>query len=270
MARAPRVSSLIMGDTAAYLYCLVKSAARPSMRGVPDGVPGAARPEAHAISAGLWAIAAGVPLDRYGAEPLTAALRDLDWVSHAALAHEAVVEHFSRRRGVTALPMKMFTMFSTAERAVQDLRGRRRSLLAVFKRIEGAEEWGVRIALDPRPAGDGAARPAAAGGAAFLAAKKAARDRVREAAWAAAEAAEAGFATLDAVARASSRRDDVPAGATAPPLLDAAFLVPIARRARFKAAAKAWAATCRRAGARMTLTGPWPAYSFAHPAEPRR
>jgi hypothetical protein len=259
----------MMDDTAAYLYCLVKGTARPSMRGVPDGLPGAARPNALAITAGLWAIAAGVPLERYGPEPLAAALRDLDWVSHAALAHEAVIEHFSRRRGVTALPMKMFTMFSTPERAVADLRARRRALLSVFKRIEGAEEWGVRISLDSRPTVDGASRPAPAGGAAFLAAKKAARDRVREAAWAAAEAAEAGFAALDAVARASSRRDDVPAGATAPPLLEAAFLVPIARRARFKAAARASAATCRRAGARMTLTGPWPAYSFAHSAEPR-
>jgi hypothetical protein len=259
----------MMDDTAAYLYCLIKGAARPSMRGVPDGLPGAARPDALAISAGLWAIAADVPLERYGPEPLAAALRDLDWVSHAALAHEAVTEHFSRRRGVTALPMKMFTMFSTAERAVADLRARRRTLLSVFKRIEGAEEWGVRISLDSRPAGDGASRPAPAGGAAFLAAKKAARDRVREAASGAAEAAEAGFAALDAVARASSRRDDVPAGATAPPLLEAAFLVPIASRTRFKAAARAAAATCRRTGARMTLTGPWPAYSFAHSAEPR-
>jgi hypothetical protein len=257
----------MMGATAAYLYCLVRSAGRPSIRGVPDGLPGATRPEALAVSAGLWAIVADVPLERYGPEPLAVALRDLDWVSSAALAHEAVVEHFARRKGMTALPLKMFTMFSTSARAAADLRAHRRALASVFKRIEGAEEWGVRVSLEAARGGDGAARPAIAGGTAFLTAKKEARDRVREAAHAAAEAAEEGFSALDALARASSRRDDVPAGAESPPLLDAAFLVPASHRARFKAVAKASAAKCRRAGARMTLTGPWPAYSFAQPTE---
>jgi hypothetical protein len=255
----------MMGHTAAYLYCLVRSATRPSMRAAPDGLPGATRPEALAISAGLWAIAADVPLRRYGPEPLAVALRDLDWVSRAALAHEAVVEHFCRRRGVTVLPLKMFTMFSTRERATADLRSRRQGLASVFRRIQGAEEWGVRISLDVRP-GRPTARPTETGGAAFLAAKKQARDRAREQVVAAVEAAEAGFVTLDAVARASTRRDDVPAGVESPPLLEAAFLVPTTKRARFKAIAKALAMDCRRAGARMTLSGPWPAYSFAQVA----
>jgi hypothetical protein len=267
MARAARVSSQMMGDTAVYLYCLAKSPARPSMRGIPGGLPGASAPAPLAISAGLWAVAAEVPLDRYGSEPLSTALRDIDWVSQAALAHEAVVEHVGRRRAVTVLPMKMFTMFSTPARAVTELRARRRALAPVFKRIAGAEEWGMRVSLEARPGAGGIGRPAIPGGAAFLAAKKQARDRVREAAQAAAEAAESGFAALDAVARASRRRDDVPAGAVSPPLLEAAFLVPTAKRARFKAAARASAATCERAGARLVLTGPWPPYSFAHPGE---
>jgi hypothetical protein len=45
-------------------------------------------------------------------------------------------------------------------------------------------------------------------------------------------------------------------------LLDAAFLVPNARRARFKAAARKEAARCAAAGAQMMLTGPWPVYNF--------
>lgn len=258
-----------MGATAVYVYCLVKAAFRPSGRGAPEGLPRATRPEALQVSPGLWAIAADVPLDRYGSAPLTEALRDLDWVSGVAVAHDAVVDYFSRRRGATTLPMKMFTMFSARDRAVADLRARRGELTAIFKRIDRAEEWGVRVSLEPRSVSARTGRPAASSGAAFLTARKQARDEIREAAFAAAEAAEASFAALDAVARASSRREDVPAGATSPPLLDAAFLVPTARRARFKAAARASAAECERAGARMTLTGPWPAYSFARAAEPR-
>jgi hypothetical protein len=54
----------------------------------------------------------------------------------------------------------------------------------------------------------------------------------------------------------------VPAGATSPPLLDAALLVPSGRKLRFKAAVNREARRCREAGADLMLTGPWPAYNF--------
>jgi hypothetical protein len=38
--------------------------------------------------------------------------------------------------------------------------------------------------------------------------------------------------------------------------------VPVAQRARFRAAVKRLAAETQRAGAGTTLTGPWPAYNF--------
>lgn len=60
---------------------------------------------------------ASVPLAQYGPGALEASLRNLEWVSEVALAHEAVVEHFVQLRGVLVVPMKLFTMFSTVERA---------------------------------------------------------------------------------------------------------------------------------------------------------
>jgi hypothetical protein len=99
-------------------------------------------------------------------------------------------------------------------------------------------------------------------GAAFLAAKKEARDVARAAVHAAAESAERAFTTLAALARDARRRDGAPDGASTPPLLDAAFLVPTTRRARFKAAARKLAATNAKTGAEMTLSGPWPSYNF--------
>lgn len=258
-----------MPSTAAYVYCIVKSERRPSLARAPRGLPGATAPEALPVSAGLWLIVADVPLAQYGAEPLAASLRDLDWVSRVAVAHESVVERVSRLRTATTVPMKLFTMFSSRDRAVADVRSRRRDLAGVIKRIAGAEEWGVRVAREPVAARPEAAEPARRGsGAAFLAAKKQARDSAREAVRLAAEAAEGCFDTLTGLARASSRRDDAPAGAVAPPLLDAAFLVPRTRRARFRTAARAAAGECRRAGASMTLTGPWAAYSFVQAPGP--
>ena len=54
-------------------------------------------------------------------EHLEARLRDLDWVSEIALAHEAVVEHFARARGAVVVPMKLFTMFSSMDKAIADV-----------------------------------------------------------------------------------------------------------------------------------------------------
>src|SRR5919106_7009521 len=105
---------------AAYLYCVVQSDRVPAMSRVPAGVPEASRPEAVDIGASQWLIVSEVPLEVYGPERLESALRDLDWVSRVAVAHEAVAEHFARRRGVTVVPMKLFTMFSSVERASRE------------------------------------------------------------------------------------------------------------------------------------------------------
>jgi anion-transporting ArsA/GET3 family ATPase len=102
-------------------------------------------------------------------------------------------------------------------------------------------------------------------GAAFLAARKQARDKSRTAALAIAEAAEAAFELLSKIAREGRRRTDEPLGAAAP-ILDAAFLVPARRRARFHAAAERLAQDVARTGGRMTVSGPWPAYNIVDTA----
>ena len=83
-------------STAVYLYCVVRAARRPPLARVPTGLPGGTRPAAEKLTALLWLITSDVPLDAYGPPQLESRLRDLDWVSQVALAHESVVEHFSR------------------------------------------------------------------------------------------------------------------------------------------------------------------------------
>ena len=256
-------------STATYLYCIVHAAAAPKPSRAPNGLPGATRPSVLPAGRSLWLVVASVPLDRYGPAPLEASLRDMQWVADVAVAHEAVVEHFARQARTTVIPMKLFTMFSTAERAVEDMRSRRRDLDPVLKRIAGCEEWGVRITRAvPAVTRTKAGAERASSGAAFLLAKKQARDDARDAVQAAGALADGAFEALAAVARDARRRDDAPEGA-APPLLDAAFLVPSGRRARFKSLTRRLAAGTAKAGADMTLSGPWPAYNFIQ-TEPRR
>ena len=245
---------------AVYIYCVVRSARKPPAATVPPGLPGAERPAPVKLDERLWMVTASVPLDHYGSLPLEEALRDLDWVASIALAHEAVVEHFVRVPGTAVIPMKLFTMFSTDARAAAEMRKRRPQLERVFDRIEGCEEWGIRVvraAAAPPPRGE----PRPASGTAFLAARKQARDASREAVATAATAADDAFDSLAGIARESRRRADGAAGGVAP-LLDAAFLVPTRQRARFRTAAERLARDVAARGATMTLTGPWPPYNF--------
>lgn len=256
----PNPWDIITAVTATYLYCIVSAAKKPSTAKAPGGLPGASPADVIPVSPSLWIVATTVPGEVYTGEALERSLGDLEWVGRIALAHEAVVEHFSRQRALTVIPLKLFTMFSSHEKAAEDIGARTGSLQRTVRRLAGAEEWGVRVLRR-----DGAAALptiAPVSGAAFLAAKKQARDATRHARLAAAEAAVRAFDSLSEIARDARRRTDAPPGGAAPPLLDAAFLVPLEKRAAFARAARREAGACARAGAEMTLTGPWPAYNF--------
>jgi hypothetical protein len=250
-----------MSVHATYVYGVVNAVASPKASRLPRGLPRATPPTIVSVARSLWLVTAQVPLDTYGAEPLESALRNMGWVGEIAVAHEAVVEHLARQPRVTVIPMKLFTMFSSVERAVEDMRAHQKDLRAIAKRIAGCEEWGVRMSA-ARPLR--ASKPVVASGgsgAAFLSAKKHARDSVRQAALALTAIAEDTFNSLSDVSRDVRRRGDAPEGAT-PPLLDAAFLVPTRKRTTFQAAVRQLARDAAVEGAELTVTGPWPAYNF--------
>src|SRR3989442_6975906 len=134
--------------TATYVYCLVRhrdgqplSATRP-----PRGLPGAGPPRLLDAGRGLWVVAAAAPLARYSADAIERGLRNLAWVSRCAMAHEATVEHFARAGPV--VPMKLFTLFSTEERALAHVQRARAKLERLIARITDREEWGVRLSLE--------------------------------------------------------------------------------------------------------------------------
>jgi hypothetical protein len=250
------------GTTAVYLYCVVRAARQPPVARAPAGLAGAARPEAHRLAGSLWLITADVPLAAYAPKVLEERLRDLEWVAETAVAHEALVEHFARPRGAVVVPMTLFTMFSSIAKATEDVGEGRAAIERAMKHIAGSEEWGVRIARTlvaaPRAGTPGRARS----GAAFLAARKEARDAAMSVRAAAIEAADRAFDRLRRHARDARRRERRQEPGANPPVLEAVFLVPAAARPRFKAEARRQAAACAAAGAELTLTGPWPAYNF--------
>jgi hypothetical protein len=252
-------------STATYLYCLVRTPKAPSLRGAPDGLPGAGKPRAIDAGRGLWLVAADAPLDRYGEKPIEKGLQDLAWVSSCAVPHEAVVEHLSKAG--TVLPMKLFTLFRSDARALEHVAKQRPRIDKVVKRIEGREEWGLRVALDEMGALDHAraearAGAAGSGGAAFLLRKKKEQDAVRELLQNARNRADALFEQLSARADEARRRPPPPGEVGKRVMLDAAFLLPHAKAKAFQVAVRAQAKKLAAHGYQLTLTGPWPPYNF--------
>jgi hypothetical protein len=249
-------------ENATYLFALLRRPRAPETVDAPTGLPGTGPPRVLSVERGLWLVAADAPLDRYGEEAIARGLKDVSWVSACALAHEKVVEHFGRA-GVL-LPMKLFTLFATDERAVRHVRARRIRLARLLDRVEGREEWGVRLS------GTGKARPspprksAPRSGTEFLLAKKADRDRDGQRRERAAAEADALFRLLARHADASRKRA-LPEGASGRVWLDAAFLVPRRDRRSFETALRREARDLEARGFAVTLTGPWPPYNFVEP-----
>jgi len=143
-----------------YVYCVIAAARRPRLARVPPGLPGTGRVRLLDVEPGLFMAVADAPLDRYGEAAITRGLGDLDWVSRAAVAHEAVIESFVGETAV--LPMKLFTIFTGDERAVAHVRAERARIAGVVRRVSNHQEWGVRVVLDrARAAGAAKAKRAA-------------------------------------------------------------------------------------------------------------
>lgn len=261
---------LDQGDTmsrATYLYCLVRAAAPPPLAEAPPGVPGAGPVRLLPVNEGLWLAVADVPLPDYGSEEIRRGLQDLSWVSERALPHEAVVEHFSHAGAI--VPMKLFTLFTSDERAVTHVRGDRERLGRALDRTAGRVEWGVRIRFDESRAQEVVAAEArAAGGDGksagtnFLLRKKMEQEASRTLAARLRTAADEAFAELSAEAAETVRREAPTPEAGARLLLDAAFLVSEDRAAQFEEVVARCAKRLVDRACEVTLTGPWPPYHF--------
>ena len=248
-----------------YVYGVVAAERRPRLSRVPAGVPGAGPVRVLDVEPGLFLAVADLPLDRYSEAAINTGLSNLDWVSRVAVAHEAVVESLIASTAV--LPMKLFTIFTTDERALADVRGQRARIASLVKRVANHHEWGVRVILDRALAAAARSKkkaPAtAATGVSYLALKKANRDASKELASRARETVAGLFDRLAARSGDARRRaaSELPVEG-GPLLLDAAFLVPRARAASFKALTARESRSLGRQGYGLTVSGPWPPYTF--------
>ena len=249
-----------------YVYCLVRGAKRPSIRGAAAAIPGAKAVRTLDAGAGVWAIVSSVPARTYNEAAIARGLQDLDWVGRIAMAHESVVERFLNAPAV--LPMQLFTLFTSDERVLDHVVRERRRIDRIFARIERHLEWGLRLSFD-----ESAARaavdersPRHASGTAYLSRKRDLLNITRVQLTAARAQADRLFRDMarhaaDARRRTATERASVGSRL----LLDAAFLVASRRTAAFRSALRQQMRKLDASGIVASLSGPWPPYNFIDP-----
>ena len=260
-----------------YVYCVVRSSKAPDLRTVPARMPKAAVVRALPAGTRTWAIVSSVPASDYSESALATGLPNLEWVGRRAVAHEAVVEHFLAAPAV--LPMQLFTLFTSDERALEYIAHERRRIDGILERLDGQLEWGLRLSFDEQAARSAverehrparARRETANAGTAYLARKRDLFDVTRVQLTRAQAAADRLYRAMAREATDTTRRRATEQAAPGSRLLlDAAFLVPSRRAGAFRAALRRQTRTLSGSALVVSLTGPWPAYNFVNEAARR-
>jgi Gas vesicle synthesis protein GvpL/GvpF len=235
-----------------------------------DGVGGVGgTPPRTIAAAGLAAIVGDVGDREYGEAALRRNLEDLDWLARTARAHHAVLEAVAERGPV--VPMRLATLFASDAGVTGTLQERAEDFRGALSLISARSEWGVKAyAVKPAdPAGEpgrpvaGQEGPATGPGAAYLQMRRAQLTASKDARQEALASARAVYAELGRFAVSSRlyppQAPDL-AGQQTPMVLNAAYLVADERAGEFEAAMADL--TARHRFVQLTLTGPWPAYSF--------
>jgi len=215
-----------------YVYAIVRASSRPPLAGLPAPIPEGEPVRLVPADARTWIVASSVPPASYGSGALPEDFRRPGWIGPRAIAHAAVIEHFLPARAV--LPMRLFTTFASDARALANVRREWHRIESVMARIEERHEWRVRISVATTSPDE----------------------------WDAGRAAATRLYRVLAREADEARRHEERVGAwrQSTLLLDAALLVPNARTEILKAAVRDAARDEPRI--RISLTGPWPPYSF--------
>jgi hypothetical protein len=243
---------------------------------LPEQLTGVAEAPVERIEgAGLVALVTRVPRSEFGAEPLRDNLNDLSWLERVARSHEAVLDRVLAT--TTLLPLRLCTIYESDDRVRRMLEQEAAAMLELLAALDGRQEWGVKLIVDP----DRLARAAAsesdqaselerqldpdASGASYLLRRRLER-HVREVAdGLASQVAEDVHAQLsdcaiDAVTRPAQNREL--SGHEGEMLLNGAYLVEAGRVEELRRRVAQLEERHGHLGARIEVTGPWPPYNF--------
>jgi gas vesicle protein GvpL/GvpF len=233
-----------------FLYLYGISAKAPKLK-VPTSIQGNS-PVEHLEAAGLTAWYSPVSSAEFG-ERLAANMENLEWLSAVSVRHQRTVAQISE--AVTLLPARFGTVFNNEKSLRDHITEEKYQLTQKLARIDGAEEWGVKLFLTAAPS---PSEIKASSGRDYLRAKSAITQVKRR--------TELDPEVADFVRELQSvAADSAPTGkvSSSQPNLEwqATFLVRKKDRPKWDKALKKYAT--RWADRReIQCTGPWPPYSF--------
>jgi Gas vesicle synthesis protein GvpL/GvpF len=185
---------------------------------------------------------------------LASNMENLDWLASASVAHQRAIETIARHADI--LPARFATVFRTESSLRRHLQEHVTDIQDDFKRVAGADEWGVKVFANPRQMPP---MREVRSGKDYLMSKAALLPQKGTQARANPELAE--FQTaLEAAAEDVAPAGNVSSGQRGL-TFQTSLLVKRGNRKRFEAVLKKfsqrWAETHR-----IECTGPWPPYSF--------
>lgn len=193
-----------------------------------------------------------VPVEEFGQDNLETNLGDADWVSRLALDHFDVVARLFAIGPV--LPLRLGTLYRSAETAVATLDANREVLDEALRRLTGAAQWSVRVTAR-RPA----RRPVEAdSGTGYLQGLARARQDDTEDRETRGRLTEKLAERLRALAMAVDNPAQLEPGA----LHAAAYLVRNDEAHSFLDAVRGFTGPGIDLGLAVDVRGPWPPYSF--------
>jgi hypothetical protein len=246
-----------VSDELLWIYGVVAAGATlpADLVGVAGGVV------APVAAEGLTALTTAVPRADFDVEPLRDHLNDLPWLERIAREHEAVLEEVLG--AATVVPLRLCTIFEDAAGVQRMLEREHDAFLEALGRLEGRQEWGVKVLLDrdrSTPASDEATQE---DGLAYLARRRqqlAAREEARGVTAQLVDQVDGALrvVAVDAVRLPAQNREL--SGHSGDMVLNAAYLV--CDPAELRACAELLQQRYEAQGVRIELTGPWPPYNF--------
>ena len=220
---------------------------------------------------GLGAFYTKVDAAEYSQPVIDARSKDVEWLGTIGYRHQSVMA--ALMRGGTVIPLRAFTLFANESSLRNHVKSERENFLRILDRLDGKQEWTLRIEFRPEQWNDALLRRIdsiqklskeigqASEGKAYLLRKKldeekkrASRDAEQQVV---AEVEEAVMKKLSCDVVSESR---VQRGGAFPQIN---VLINRDEEARLQELSDALTQRYESEGVVLALTGPWPPYTFA-------
>ena len=258
-----------MSDQAVYLFAVCRAGTSRAAMGAGMQPPDAGDPSESlgepvivTCTDRLSAVASMVDKGAWTGDGAAENMQSLAWIAPRATRHEEVVE--AVMEAGPAYPARFGTLFSSTARLMAVVKEHEDIVCEHLDRVDGAQEWAVKLLLDrDRAVQEASGEEAPTSGTAYLQQKVREREAQNEVdAWLD-EVTDAVFDTLASLARSSAmveardRPDDSREVAA-----HGAFLVPEEHTDAFFQAVDSAHRRLSTNGLDVECTGPWPPYSF--------